>query len=153
MEYTQDELGKLFDSLPIELKDAIMSEENADRIRQICERYGIEENSIPKIAKMVGRILLGVLPPKELPLRLNEELLMPTDKSNNVSREVNRFILFPVKDILAKIYEGLQFAPGGRLIEKKSAGQTAEEQGKAGKTEAEAETLEDTYREPVGPAE
>jgi hypothetical protein len=49
--------------LPGKLKDAIFSEKTAESIFNICARYEIEDGErISKVAKFVGRGLMGLLP-------------------------------------------------------------------------------------------
>ena len=115
IQYTQKELQKLFDSLPQELKDTLLSEETAERISEICKRHQITEENVSKIAKLVGDVLMGLLPPEEFRESLERKLYINEDKAENISREVNRFILFPVKGSLAEFYKEIRFAPGGRI--------------------------------------
>lgn len=122
-EYSQQELQKLFDILSPELKETILSEETAERISQICKRHKINEKNVPKIAKLVGNILMGLLPPEELPETLEIKLGIDREKTQDISREINRFILFPVNKRLTEFYQEIKLAPGGRIerkeIEKK----------------------------------
>ena len=59
-EFSREQLWKLYEKLPPELREAIFSEETANNIWDICIRNGIEDNRISEIAKYVGRVLLGV---------------------------------------------------------------------------------------------
>ena len=146
IQYTQKELQKLFDSLPQELKDTLLSEETAERISEICKRYKITEENIPKTAKLVGDILMGLLPPEELRESLERKLYINKDKAENISREVNRFILFPVKGSLAEFYKEIRFAPGGRIEAKITETKIPKEEEKYKK---EKRTNSDIYREPI----
>jgi hypothetical protein len=147
MEYSQTELRKLFDTLPQELKETLLSEETADRIREICNRHKVEEKDVPRIAKLIGKMLMGLLPPEEFLETLKKEIGLNEEDSKNISREVNRLILFPVKQSLAEFYNEIKFAPGGRLEK--------ETKPEKESTVAEKETKEkekvndDIYREPI----
>ena len=145
-QYTQEELQKLFDTLPEELKDALLSEGTAERISEICQRYEIKEKEVPEIAKMVGNVLMGLLPPEEFRESLEKKLFIDKERAENISREVNRFILFPVKESLAEFYREIRFAPGGRITkpEKKISKEKEEIEVKE-----EKEPGTDIYREPV----
>lgn len=103
-EYTKEEWWKLYERLPDELKGAIFSPESAEAVFKICERYEILEKH-SEIAKYIGRVLLGVLPIEEFRQVLKEEIGLEEKISKEVLHDINRFIFFPVKEALAKLYE------------------------------------------------
>jgi hypothetical protein len=103
-EYTKEEFWKLYEKLPQELKDAIFSGETADHIKSICGRYNIEEKNIPEMAKQIGNVLLGLLPPDDFPNVLELELKIDREVTEKMMREINRFIFYPVKPALEQLY-------------------------------------------------
>lgn len=115
-QYSQEELRKLFEGLPDNLKDAVLSEATANAISDICQRYGIEGEKVPRLAGLVGNVLMGILSPKELPETLKGELVIDRETAQKISQEINRFILYPVKESLVEFYK-VELAPGGRLVE------------------------------------
>ncbi len=145
-EYSQQELQKLFDSLDPELKETLLSEETAERISQISKRHKINEKNVPRVARLVGNVLMGLLPPEELPETLEIKLGIDKEKAQDISREINRFILFPVNERLAKFYREIRLAPGGRIerreIEKK-------EEIEIPKRKRGKKLTTDIYREPI----
>ena len=106
-QYTKDELWDLFDKLPQELKGAVFSEENAEHISRICERYDIAEP--PKIAYQVGLVLMGVLLPEEFEKTLVGELEIEQEKAARIARDIHRFVFYPVKPALNQLHK-----PGGQ---------------------------------------
>lgn len=102
-EYTREQLWKLYEKLPGELKEAIFSVGTADSIYDICERNEIEE--ISEVAKYAGYVLLGVLSPDEFEETIKKEIKLKKDKAKKVSQEINRFIFYPVKSSLEEIYK------------------------------------------------
>jgi hypothetical protein len=148
--YTQKELSKLLGTLPEDLRDALLSEETAERIEGICKRYGVGEKT-PKIAEYTGQILIGLLPPEELPKALMEELAIEGERAEKISREINRFILFPVKDSLQEFYKEVQFAPGGRLKILPEEASLPKELTQTKKPPAKPKKglMADLYREPI----
>jgi hypothetical protein len=101
--YTHEELRKLYKELPDELQDAIWSKETADNIYNICKRNNLKENSI--VAKLVGKVLLGVLPLKEFQETVGQELSLDEKTVKEVTREINQFIFYPVRIHLEKLYQ------------------------------------------------
>ena len=55
-EYTREQLWKLYEKLPGELKEAIFSVGTADSIYDICERNKIEDDRVSEIARYTGRL-------------------------------------------------------------------------------------------------
>jgi len=153
LQYSQEQLWKLFEKLPDDLKDAILSEDTANTIREICQRNEIGEEDMPKLAKMVGDVLMGLLPPEEFTETLEKELKADKEQAKRISREVNRFILFPVKNSLEEFYKEIRFAPGGRLV-KQEVKKEASEKEKPGlkekpKLKEKKPVGADIYREPI----
>lgn len=103
-DYTKEQLWKVYEKLPEDLKEAIFSAETADNIYDICTRNGIEDDKISEIAKLTGRVLMGILPPEDFQETLEKELKLKKDIAKKIAHEINRFIFFPVKESLAALY-------------------------------------------------
>ena len=137
-EYTREQLWKLYQKLPGELKEAIFSVETADNIFDICLRNDIEDGRISEIARYTGRVLLGILPLDEFQETLEKELKVKKDKAKKVTQEINRFIFYPVKSSLEEIYKApITPPPAGPKV-----APPPEEKPKA-------PPKEDIYREPI----
>ena len=139
-DYTPEQFWKLYKNLPEELQKAIFSEETANNIYDVCERNEIEE--VSKVAKIVGFILLGVLSPDELKEILEEELKLKTEIAERTFQEINRFILYPVKESIESLY-GTEIA---RVILKKKFPSL---EGKPASSKPTPPKKEDVYREPI----
>ena len=148
-QYSREQLRKLFDKLPDELKDAILSEDTANTIREICQRNEIKEGDISRLAEMVGNILMGLLPPEDFQGALESDLNIERNKAEKTSREVNRFILFPVKDSLKEFYKEISFAPGGRIIQPEAKGKAETLKSVSRFKKERRKPKSDIYREPV----
>jgi hypothetical protein len=104
-EYSSEQIWKLYEKLPQELKEAIFSEETAKNIEEICERNGIEGDLISEIARYTGRVLLGILPPNEFQETLEKELKLEKEVAKKVSQDIDRFIFYSVKASLGELYK------------------------------------------------
>jgi len=133
-ELSRDELWAIYNTLPATLKDAIFSEDTADAIFNICKLYEIDKNS--EVAKIIGRILMGLLPPEFLRDTLQEEIGLKEDIAKKTTMELEHFILNPVKKELDALYEEIE----GK--EEKPVGDTKEQP-------TEEPKKEDSYREPI----
>jgi len=109
-EYTKEEFWKLYEKLPEELKEAVFSETTADNIFNICSRNGIEDERVSEIAKYVGRVLIGVLPPEEFQKTLETEIKLEPDIAKKVAQNISRFIFYSVKTNLEELYK-VEIAP------------------------------------------
>jgi hypothetical protein len=147
--YTPEEIWKIYEKLPEELKDAIFSEEAADNIFNICSRHGVKESrQISEVAKYVGRVLLGLLPPNELQETLEIEMKLEKEKAKKISQEVYRFIFYPVKASLEELYK-IEIAPPAqptKITPPPQESQKVREETKI-KEEVEIKEEKDIYRE------
>ncbi|MDP2665011.1 MAG: hypothetical protein Q8O97_03690 [bacterium] len=102
-QYSQEQLWKLYEKLPEELKEKVFSQETADYIFDICERNQIEE--VPKVSYYVGLVLLGVLLPEDLQKALEGELRVKKTVAKSTATEINRFVFYPVKPVLEQLHK------------------------------------------------
>lgn len=152
-QYTQDQLWKLYDKLPPELQEAVFSAENAEHLDAICQRYEVAVKQIPDIAKLIGRVFLGVLPPEDFPTVLEKETELKKETAKQVTHEINRFIFAPVQASLAQIYNiGVSTAEGADASGSKTPTTKGAETPKAteeAKPAPKEGLAADTYRETV----
>jgi hypothetical protein len=104
-EYTKEELWKIIEKLPDELKEAVFSEKTAEDIFNICTRNGIEDERLSKVAKYVGRVLMGLLPPNEFEEILEKEVGIGKEAAKSIRRDVEMLIFYPVRKQLEEIYK------------------------------------------------
>ncbi len=112
--YSRTQYWKLFQKLPDELKDQILSEETAKNIFDICVRNEIDIERISTVASYIGQVLLGVLPPDELQRVLERELGLKKDSAKTIIHEINRFIFYPVKASLEELYK-IEITPPAKM--------------------------------------
>ncbi|MEF8846982.1 MAG: hypothetical protein V5A57_00935 [Candidatus Paceibacterota bacterium] len=134
--YSKDELWDVYEKLPEELQEAIFSPDTAERIKQACERAGVDKNS--EVARYTGQVLMGLLTPKEFKQTLKEDLELSAKQVRSIYREINRFILMPIRDTLSALY-GTEIKPTQKPQGAKEPEQT-NQQDKASK---------DKYRESI----
>jgi len=104
-EYTKEQLWKIFEKLPEELKEVIFAEKTADDIYHISKRNNIKEEKISEVARLTGNVLLGILPPEEFRNTLKKELNLKKDIAEKIAFQIERIIFFPVKKELTEIYQ------------------------------------------------
>ena len=104
-EYPKEQLWKIYENLPEELKEAIFSEETANNIGRVCEENKISEEKISEVARYTGHVLTGLLTPGEFQEVLETEVGLEKEVAKKVSFEINRYIFRPVKESLKLLYE------------------------------------------------
>lgn len=115
-QYSKEDLWKIFEKLPKELKDAVFSQETADTIWDTSERNSLGGEQMHQVAILVGDSLIGLLHPEDLSQKFMEEAGLTQEQANNVARDVNRLIMFPVKTFLYDFYKEITFVPSGKVI-------------------------------------
>jgi len=139
--YTSEQFWQLYEKLPQELKEAISSEETGETIYNICQKNEILDK-LEGVVDLVGQVLVGILPPPDFQESLIKELGLNLDLAKKVALEINRFIFFPVKEVLSKLYE-IEIAPPAKPPEVMPEVKPAE-----GPKE-EKPRKPDVYREPI----
>jgi len=102
--YTSEQFWKLYANLPQELKDALFAEETGNNTYEICERNEIAEK-LGDVVDYIGQVLVGVLPPDDFQETLEKDLGIEKETAKKVTREINRFIFYPVKMSLEELYK------------------------------------------------
>ncbi len=103
-DYPKEELQKIYEALPEDLKKAMFSAEVANNISDICTDNDIEKSKEKEIAKYVADVFLGLLPHAEFEKTLKEKLILNADLSRKISREITRLVFLPLKVSLEAIY-------------------------------------------------
>ena len=159
-EYSREQLWKLFETLPQELKEAVFSEDTAETINQTCSRNGIEDERISEVARYTGRVLMGILLPKDFQSTIQKEARLDEKTAKNITDDINRLVFFTRKEAISNLHgirtskpERVSTAkiPEDEIIQSADSAEIGEE--------AEEETASeekptrgkgpDTYREPV----
>ena len=141
-QYPKEQIWKIYEKLPDELKDAIFSHDTAENISNICEKNKITNSEkISQIARLTGDVLLGLLIPNELQESLEKELKLKKPIAKKIAFQIQRFVFYPVRKSLSALYQiEIAPAPATPVQERVKA-----EKPKAKKRIAKA----DTYREQI----
>jgi len=91
---------------------------------------------VGQISECVGQVLMGLLPPSDFQKEIQGRVGIPEVLAGAVTREINRFIFYPVKPALEQLYK-IEIAPS-----EKPGVETEQKK-------PEALPTKDTYREPI----
>lgn len=100
---------KLYKELPEDLQEAAFSIEVDDNINDICKKYGIYDR-VDKVTEYVGKVFFGLLAPDDFQEVLEKEVGIKTEVVKRVATEIYRYVFYPVKESLEKIYR-IEVAP------------------------------------------
>jgi len=103
--HTRQQLWEIYEKLPSELKEVILSEETAGHIWDICQKNKIREGEIPKVADCVGEILMGILSPQHFQEELRKRLGIDKETAQEINREIRREVFFPVRIAWEKFFQ------------------------------------------------
>ena len=138
--YSKEQLNNLFDQLPEELQETIFSLDTSENILNVCRTYGLLSEEVGQISECVGQVLMGLLPPSDFQRAIQDRVGIPEVLARAVTREIHRFVFYPVKPALEQLYK-IEIAPSEKPTEKPGV---ETEQKKP-----EALPTKDTYREPI----
>ena len=142
--YTPEQIDKILQKLPQELHEAIFSMENAQHIWDIREKYGVVDKKGEQIPAYVGYVLMGLILPQEFEELLQKEIKLPKKAAQEIAREINRFVFYPVKPAL----EQLSSAAVGQTEAKTAVPKARVTQGLEEQAPAQPRG-EDEYRESI----
>ncbi len=103
---SSEQYWKLYKTLPQPLQEALSSDETADSLENICEKYKATDY-IFNIVDSTSEVLLGLLPPDELQGVLEKETELEKETAKKIVQEINRFIFYQVKSNLKELYENI----------------------------------------------
>lgn len=101
--YSRDQLRQLYIKLPQEIKDVVSDDEAAKEIEEICGRNGIDDERVGKISDLIRDVLFGLQLPEEFQKELEKEAGLNEETAKKISREINRFVFYPVKPALEQL--------------------------------------------------
>jgi hypothetical protein len=96
--YTKEEVYKIYQELPETLKGVLFSEETSQIINSSCKKNDITESQMEEILILIGEIIIGITDIDSLEKNMIRDLGISIDKAKNISREINRFVIFPIKE-------------------------------------------------------
>lgn len=124
------EFREHYNELSSELQEMLLSELTGDKIERIVVRNNATRH-MSEIARLTGRVLLGVLPPNRFISALADHLQIDKQAAADVAQDINREIFFPVRESLKELYglTTVETEPSSITLPANQAGETSE--GKA----------------------
>ncbi|MBI3633894.1 MAG: hypothetical protein HY226_06445 [Candidatus Vogelbacteria bacterium] len=98
--YSSDELNEIFQTLPEELKDAIVSVDTAKIINDTGKKYGLHVDQIGAVANQTGLVLLGIVHPTEFVSAVTKAAGIERVVASQIASDINDKIFLKVREIL-----------------------------------------------------
>ena len=142
-QYTQEQLDKIYEKLPEELREAIFSVETAENIGDIGDQYGVVDERLNKISEYVGYVLMGLVLPQEFLGILEKEVKLPKVLAEAITKDLNRLVFYPVRPALEQLHR-MEIEVSAKIVTPQPSGEEGEQPRKE-----ERPSGPDTYREPL----
>lgn len=97
------EFKEHYEKLPEDLQESIFSEITAQKIERIANNHNAGR-IMSEIARLTGRVMLGVLPLERFVTALSEHVGIDINSAAEIAQDINRQIFFPVRDSLRILY-------------------------------------------------
>lgn len=104
MEYTQQQLKEKFDSLPNDIRQALLSEDPGLIIQLIGQDAGITPEQALDIEDEVTAVLMGTSHPKDFIANIQSKIDVDQEKARAIAEKVNEEIFQPVKESLNVVH-------------------------------------------------
>ncbi|MDD5145438.1 MAG: hypothetical protein PHF44_01105 [Candidatus Pacebacteria bacterium] len=140
-EFKQEEINKLIDELPEDIKETLFSLETADTINNASKMYELEDEEITELTDCVALTLLGIIPLSDFQKTIKERAKLTDSLAKTISQQITRLIFYPVKNSLEELQK-IETSSGAKSEKtlNKQTGQDKEPFKPSGK---------DVYREPI----
>lgn len=104
MTQLQEQLSKIFPTLPDDIKSLLLAEDFNDRIEVITAKYSLDEVDSGIMIRIVVRLLSGIIAPSEFVSAIIENIDIEKAQATLLAQEINRDIFNPVKEALKQLH-------------------------------------------------
>jgi len=104
-EVTLEEIQKKFESLPEDLKWAIMAANVDEKITQIGQENGLNVVQMGQLSLETHMVMFGFTHPDKFEASVKGSLQLPDDKNKKIVNEINEKILKDIRENLMSLYK------------------------------------------------
>lgn len=98
--FSREQRGKAFDSLPADLKTVITSNTLAYKISQIATGYRLDESAVVRTTDIVTLTILGLIPKNRLAEEFSISLGLSNAEAQNLMKQIDKDIFLNTKEIV-----------------------------------------------------
>lgn len=100
----KEEFLTIYRSLPQDVQAALFAEETAEKMMVVKNKFSIRDEVFGDLVKLVSRIMLGLINPKDFIKLIIEITSADTDTAQNIGQEINQTIFQPIRNSLIEIH-------------------------------------------------
>lgn len=97
-------LSEFFKKLPLDLREAMSSINTSTAVEQIAGEHRLLIDKMGILAEEIGKVMLGVSPPKDFIRNLSDKLGVDRETARNIADDVNQQIFSKVRESLRKLH-------------------------------------------------
>lgn len=104
MQYTSQQLRKIYKELPEDIKEAIDNIDATYVIDEVGKKFNLHLDQISKLGEETGFVLLGVADPMEFVSNISEKLGIDKNIASQIVGEINEKIFVDIKESLREVH-------------------------------------------------
>lgn len=94
-ELTREEKLKLLEKLSPRLQELMTSEDTGATLLYLGQKYHLSDHQVSLLSKILGDVVLNILPVTNLPLEISTKAAVDTQTANSLVQDLNDLILSP----------------------------------------------------------
>jgi len=106
-DFTQEQYLQAFNSTPDDVKEMLLAEHTSAIISSATQRYGVETDKILSISAIIGYIMVGLVPVKNLIPLLREEIGLDEKTSKDLAYELREQVFSHIASVLSEMQKNI----------------------------------------------
>ena len=98
------ELKARFETLPVEVREAIASTNTAEAIEKIADKQNLHIDQLGSLSDQIGLVMMGVTKPQDFIGSVKSALSIDEEQAKQIAVEINAQIFAPIRESLKKIH-------------------------------------------------
>ena len=95
-----EEKLNLFNHLPPQLQEVMLSDATANTMDEMGKKYNLNDEKVSLLSKLVGDVILGILSPPNLISEIISKLAVDQNVASQISQEINAKLFAPVANFM-----------------------------------------------------
>jgi len=104
-EIKKEEYIRIYRSLPADVKVSVLSEETADKMKEIREKHSISDDDFGTLLKITGRVMLGMIELKSFIRTIVASSNLKPEAASAIAKSINQDVFQSVRESMMKIHE------------------------------------------------
>lgn len=104
MDYTDEQIVKMYENLPDDLRAAIFGVNTSKIVEDIGRKHNLAIDKIGDLGNETGMVMLGVTHPNDFITNLSERLEVDKAKAKEIAEDINVNVFKKVRESLKKIH-------------------------------------------------